>query len=1188
MKYPMFIFCAWTAAAGCPYDACSMNDPTAKSIAITHRRPAGRLRLAWTLLLGYGVLLLYGSLYPLTGWDTARGGLRILLGSFSLKHLSRSDLVTNLVIYVPFGFLLFRACRPQMGTAARITIATAAGVALSFTLEYAQSYLPTRVSSLVDLSLNGSGTLLGALLAQGLAAHSVTGHRLRHLRAHLFLPGGMVNLGLMVLAMWIMAQLMPLVPSLDRGTLVEGIRPLLNLWHGLAPFRYLQAGDYALNVAAAGVICAALIRPERRFLPLFVFGIGVILALKIPIVARQLSAEALAGAAAGVLLLGGLRKLPRSVQLWSAGIAVLLGFALAQLEPSPNPYAPLLAMNWIPFRIQLEGHSGLEDITETLWPFAALAYLVLLARPRSSRAAIGAGALLVFAYALVMEWLQTRIPGRYPDVTDAGLAALGWWLPWLYAGHIPSEDALVVAKAPHQPTRSAMWAIAGLLAASLLIGGLTKAFMPRDEALDEDRLPRLPAAADFAPVRFAAFHDAHPRLPAPNETDLSRLRRDNPGYLTNTASRAARGDLNAMILTAYANGEERALAPLHQRLMKLSFSDRGDEQTKPLAIAYDWLYGRWNDTQRAQLRGKLAEGCNYEIEFIRDARLSPYNVYLYNSPFQALMACAIALYGDDPRGDPVMAFTADYWKNRVLPVWRQVMGRHGGWHEGGEYLGIGIGTAIYALPAMWRKATGEDLFTEPGIRGFLDFVIYRTRPDGSDYRWGDGAFFHRAIPDLLPLAMEYGDRAAYSLRPPPPRPIPGSWPWSPLGDDRLYDPDAVKALPLTAYFDGIGQIVARSDWGPNATYVSFKVGDNYWSHSHLDQGAFTIYKGGALAIDSGFYGPNYQSDHHMNYQYQTIAHNTVTVTDPADTVPAPARGKRPPRPIANDGGQRRVGSGWGVEAAPLDLDEWQRKRDTYHTGTIERLLVADELTVAVADVTPAYTNAASGQGRFSERTRRVEDFHRIFGYDRDDDVIVIFDHVASTRATFAKRWLLHSLEKPTLHATGFTIDTAPGDAPGHAGGRLRGEVLLPRQARIELIGGTGQEFLVDGKNYDEGVAEALRQRPEPEPGQWRIEISPPEARIGDNFLVVLMPSLAKDAPVPHRVRLLQDAADGVGVEISRPGRTSRWYFDASGRDVHVEIQNRKGHRRYETQPLAPSAPVRPALPAGLLLHSGGS
>lgn len=33
-------------------------------------------------------------------------------------------------------------------------------------------------------------------------------------------------------------------------------------------------------------------------------------------------------------------------------------------------------------------------------------------------------------------------------------------------------------------------------------------------------------------------------------------------------------------------------------------------------------------------------------------------------------------------------------KNRALPVWRQILGTQGEWHEGGEYVGIDIGHAI--------------------------------------------------------------------------------------------------------------------------------------------------------------------------------------------------------------------------------------------------------------------------------------------------------------------------------------------------------------------------------------------------------------------------------------------------------------------------------------------------------------
>lgn len=156
-------------------------------------------------------------------------------------------------------------------------------------------------------------------------------------------------------------------------------------------------------------------------------------------------------------------------------------------------------------------------------------------------------------------------------------------------------------------------------------------------------------------------------------------------------------------------------------------------------------------------------------------------------------------------------------------------------------------------------------------------------------RWGDGAYFDRIVSDANPLALELSHAAAYTLNPPPGA-VPTSWPWDPLGNPRLVDPDARSRLPLTKFFDGIGLLVARSDWGPDATYVTFKAGDNFWSHQHLDEGAFTIYKGGPLAIDSGLYGPQYGSDHHMNYAYQAIAHNVVTVTDPEDKVPAPGRG----------------------------------------------------------------------------------------------------------------------------------------------------------------------------------------------------------------------------------------------------------------------------------------------------------
>ncbi|NMF87360.1 heparinase II/III domain-containing protein, partial [Aromatoleum petrolei] len=667
-------------------------------------------------------------------------------------------------------------------------------------------------------------------------------------------------------------------------------------------------------------------------------------------------------------------------------------------------------------------------------------------------------------------------------------------------------------------------------------------------------------------VALPGFRNAHPRLPHPSAADLAQLAALNPGYVAarRNAAGGGKGPVDAVAFAALAAPDSQDLGLLHRRLMDMRFTDRGDDQVKALALAYDWLHAQWSYAERIALQDKLGEGCQYVIDFIRRERLSPYNAVLYNSPLQALMACSIALYREHPRGEALMAFTHDLWTRRVLPVWRQVFGTHGGWHEGGEYVAVGIGQAVYTLPAMWLAATGEDLFaSETGLRGFLDFLVYRTRPDGTQIRWGDASNLQRHPPDAAPLALHYRHAAAYGLAAPPVAPTPTGWPWGPLSDATLTDTGAVAALPLSRHFDGIGLIVARSDWNPDATYVTFKAGDNFWSHSHLDQGAFTIDKGGPLAVDSGIYGPRYGSDHHMNYAYQTVAHNALTVTDPADDAPLPT--PEGPRPIANDGGQRRVGSGWHVAPAPIDRGEWELERELYHTGRIARFLDEDALTVAVADLTPAYTNSHSAPGEASHRSRRVERAWRVFGYDRIDDVIVIYDDVRATDSAFRKRWLLHTIDAPQIGENSFIV-TAPRRGAATTGGRLEAKVLLPQDGRLLPIGGHGLEFFVDGRNYDdEGkLVDAIRRPPlAPEAGGWRVELMPSRDAKDDQFLVVLLPTRA-DARPPHRVRLLRQGTQ-VGCEIAGPHRTTRWWFTPGGLGVRIEVGEQPSATIYQLQ-----------------------
>ena len=302
------------------------------------------------------------------------------------------------------------------------------------------------------------------------------------------------------------------------------------------------------------------------------------------------------------------------------------------------------------------------------------------------------------------------------------------------------------------------------LPAVLIVGVFSLLLLSQFKAAQEYQLPEL---SELPRVYLPDFKIQHPRLPAPTDEDIQKLLQQNPQFFNQHRFHAKRDKQYSQILIAYAFPGEINLNKLHKKLMALEFTGRGSVQTKPIAQAYDWLYAQWSPKQRQQLRNKVKQACDYQIKIIRDEmKLSPYNVFLYNSPFQALIAASLSLHKDIPESeDTCMRFTYDYWVNRVVPVWKQIMGKNGGWHEGGEYIGIGIGQAIYQVPTMWRAATGEDYFKQiPGIRGFLDFLVYRTRPDGTHFRWGDAGFFDKMVPDQLPLAIEFRHEAAYNYK----------------------------------------------------------------------------------------------------------------------------------------------------------------------------------------------------------------------------------------------------------------------------------------------------------------------------------------------------------------------------------------------------------------------------------------
>jgi VanZ family protein len=1154
-----------------------------------------------TACLIYALFVVYGSLVPL---DYQPRPLADAWAAFQqipylrLGVASRADWVANILLYVPLAFFgtgaITTGIRSGTLRVAGVLVVASACVALAFAVEFAQLFFPPRTVSQNDLIAETLGTFIG------IALWIFVGTHLSRLW-QVFGAGG-IHSWQAFAALYAIAYLAYSLFPYDFLVSAAELQQKLAS-SGLAAFTAAESCGPMLGCATKLVVEIAVAAPLGALLGRAFPALGVRAAL-ISGLALGLAIEALqillaSGISQGLSVLTrgigmawglALQRRFRLRWLWTFRHEIRLGLAIAvpiylallaylngfsgSFEPVWAAADKLSATRFLPFyyHYYTSETAAVASLLGNAGAYALVGVAVWLWWPDRKASWLTGG--IATLIALGVECLKLFTPGKKPDPTNLLIAFAAAWLVSAALSRLSvatsSAHSLRLRRPAQLPLGMALGGTVTLVA--VVIGGLLLASPKYERAVDESVLPQLPPGEELPEAVLPGFRFQHPRLPHPSVRDLATLTTENPAFLRDAAKRAdgGKGNLEAVILQAFIEPGSVDLDLLQRRLLELKPDWRGHDQVKPLALAYDWLQDQWTGSQRLQLLDKVVAGCNFIIDVIRKERLSPYNVYLYNSPFQALVACSLAVYGDDPRADPVMRFTDDLWRNRVLPVWRQIMGRNGGWHEGGEYVGIGIGQAVHQVPAMWRSATGEDFFaTEPGIRGFLDFLVYRAQPDGSHFRWGDAGFFDRIVPDATPLALEYRHPAAYALRPPGKGTNPTGWPWGPFTDPTLHDPTAISRLPLVRFFDGIGLVVARNDWTTDATYVTFKAGDNYWSHSHLDQGAFTIYKGGPLAIDSGIYGPAYGADHHMNYAYQAIAHNTVTVTDPTDTVPAP--GKEKPRPIANDGGQRRIGSGWGVEAAPLDLAEWRTKRDTYHAGTMERVFDGDGLTVAVADVTPAYTNGDSGEGTFSHRTRRVERFWRTFGYDRVDDVVVVFDIVEATEASFRKAWLLHSIDEPRLAPDGFRVSVAPQKRPGRAGGNLEAKVLLPKDATINIVGGPGFEFFVDDRNYDENgtLWEAVQKRPAPapEPGAWRVELSPSQDARDDHFLVVLLPTAAGVTP-EHRVRLLQDG-NRVGCEVVGPKRTSRWWFDRSVNGPIVEILDTNGVRQQDVRVTAP-------------------
>ena len=168
------------------------------------RQPSASVPLA----VAYAALVVYASLYPLSGWRHPQG-------LWSLAFLSLPwprwwdwfDVSSNLLGYLPLGALVFVGAL-RSGRSRRVAGASAFLLPslLSLALELTQNYLPQRVPSALDWLLNTAGAALGALLAALVDSAGLT-LRWQSVRERWFVAGSSGALALLLL--WPFGLLFP-------------------------------------------------------------------------------------------------------------------------------------------------------------------------------------------------------------------------------------------------------------------------------------------------------------------------------------------------------------------------------------------------------------------------------------------------------------------------------------------------------------------------------------------------------------------------------------------------------------------------------------------------------------------------------------------------------------------------------------------------------------------------------------------------------------------------------------------------------------------------------------------------------------------------------------------------------------------------------------------------------------------
>lgn len=345
---------------------------------------------ATLLALIFGLLIVYASLSPFTGWrDQGISPFHFLNAPWP-RYWSRFDVIANFLGYAPLGFLATLALLRTRLLPQPALLATLVCALLSLLLEALQSYLPQRVPQLSDLLLNSGGALAGAYSALALERMGGIDHWSRF-RARWFVRDARASL--VLLALWPVALLFPPAVPLALGQIRSRLQVVLNDAVADTPFAPLidEPNAYLLPLTnLQELICVALgflipcllayamtLGWHRRvmlwlggaFMALAASSLSAALSFSPEHAWGWLSLASQVGLGLGVLLALMCVALPRKLCLGLLVAALVWQLGLVNSAPETPYYAQTL-QSWEQGSF-IRFH-GLAQWLGWLWPYAAL------------------------------------------------------------------------------------------------------------------------------------------------------------------------------------------------------------------------------------------------------------------------------------------------------------------------------------------------------------------------------------------------------------------------------------------------------------------------------------------------------------------------------------------------------------------------------------------------------------------------------------------------------------------------------------------------------------------------------------------------------------------------------------------------------------------------------------------------